>query len=295
LSSLQQFFVSIADITYAVVSADLSLRPRTNGAVQNFLVYEANPDVTIETGWDDLSATGAGSKKIFDSGAVWQLYQKDGSFLFLLYCPASGSIPYTAALMNKDYTKGRVLLHRPFFDSDQPVYPLGYPLDELLLINLLASGKGVEIHACGVIDSLGRGYLFVGQSGAGKTTVARLWQNEPGVTILSDDRIILRKADQKIWMHGTPWHGDAMLACPGKAPLTRIYFLRHGQENEILRLGKAHAISRLFACSFVPFYNPQGLDFTLRFLEEVMATIPCYELKFVPDKQAVKLLQDASD
>ena len=71
--------------------------------------------------------------------------------------------------------------------------PLEYPLDELLLQGLLARGRGAEIHACGIADGSGRGLLFVGQSGAGKTTMARLWEGERGITVLSDDRIILRR------------------------------------------------------------------------------------------------------
>jgi hypothetical protein len=33
--------------------------------------------------------------------------------------------------------------------------------------------------------------------------MARLWKDVPGVTVLSDDRIILRKMDGRIWMFGT--------------------------------------------------------------------------------------------
>ncbi len=194
--------------------------------------------------------------------------------------------------MNKDFSRSEVLLHRTYFDTNQPVYPLEYPLDELHFINFLSLGRGVEVHACGVIDSKGQGHLFVGQSGAGKTTIARIWQNEPDVTILSDDRIVLRKVRNKIWMYGTPWHGEAGLASPARSPLTRIYLLRHGQENELIHQNMVEALSRLFACSFVPFYNPKALDFTLGFFEEVVKAVPSYEFRFKPDKGVVELIQE---
>jgi hypothetical protein len=194
----------------------------------------------------------------------------------------------------RDFTHSEVSLHRPYFDPEKPIYPLEYPLDELLLINLLALGRGVEVHACGVVDASGHGHLFIGQSGAGKTTMARLWQDTPDVTILSDDRIILRQIDSKLWMYGTPWHGEAKLASPERAPLARIYFLEKGSKNELIPLRDSLALGRLITCSFIPFYSEPGVAFTLGFFEKVVKAIPCNELRFVPDKRVVEFIQDDS-
>ncbi|MCK7514181.1 MAG: hypothetical protein MZV70_65980 [Desulfobacterales bacterium] len=152
-------------------------------------------------------------------------------------------------------------------------------------------GRGVEIHACGLIDSSGRGRLFAGQSGDGKTTMAKLWQDEPAVTVLSDDRIVLRKRDGRIWMYGTPWHGDARLSSPVGTPLTTIYTLRHGSTNGLVPQRVAESVSGLFARSFVPFHDPVGLSFTLDFLQDVAENVPCHELSFVADKKVIKIVQ----
>src|SRR5205823_7896354 len=111
-----------------------------------------------------------------------------------------------------------------------PPQPLDYPLDELLMISLLARGRGVEVHGCGVIDTNGVAYLFPGHSGAGKSTIARLWRDQ-GATILSDDRLILRLRDGRVWMYGTPWHGEEQFATAASAALSRIYFLQHAPFN----------------------------------------------------------------
>jgi hypothetical protein len=163
-------------------------------------------------------------------------------------------------------------------------------LDELLLLNLLSQGRGAEIHGCGVVDAAGHGHLFAGQSGAGKSTMARLWQERKDARVLSDDRIVLRKANGKIWIYGTPWHGDAGSAAAARAPLSRIYFLRHEQENELIPTREAEAVGRLLACSFPPFYSPKGLRFTLGFLEEVVKAVGCFELGFVPDERVISAL-----
>ncbi len=283
--------IKIADIAISLISVDPELKLRVDGTTRKFLNPNATSDVTIEGCWDNLAQAENGAK-IFDSSSVWQLYQENGSYLFSFNSPIFGPIPYKIAKTERGFSKVEVALHRPYFDPNQPVYPLEYPLDELLLINLLALGRGVEVHGCGVVDTSGRGHLFVGQSGAGKTTMARLWQDNPGITILSDDRIILRQIDKKLWMYGTPWHGETMLASPERVPLTRIYFLEKGSKNELILLRDPVALGRLLTCSFIPFYSKPGLAFSLEFFEEVVKSVPCCELRFLPERSTVDFIQD---
>ena len=247
------------------------------------------PDVSVLAAWGDLRDEYHG-KMVFDSGGLWQLYRQDGTYCFRFTSPAFGRSPYKIACFDPPLPLERSTCTVITFRYDRSVYPLEYPLDELLMIHLLAGGKGVQVHACAVIDSSGNGHLFAGQSGAGKTTMAKLWQQEEEVVILNDDRIILRNIEGRLWMYGTPWHGEAGLAHPARAPLTRIYFLRHGQKNEIVPQRAAEALGRLFAHSFPPFYSPEALDFTLGFFAEMVTAVPCDELRFLPDKRVIEFI-----
>jgi len=280
----------IADITLSIHSTDPSLKLQFQGAIRNFYTQGENPDITVEIGRDDLSRMETSGKKIFDSGSTWRLYENNGNLSFYFFSEAMGPVPYKMAEVNKNFTKAKVLLHYPYFDSGQPFYPLEYPLDELLFVHFLSQGRGVEVHGCGVSDSQGKGYLFIGQSGAGKSTMAGLWKDQPGITILSDDRIVLRKMNGGFWMYGTPWHGEGRFFSASRARLSRIYFLEKGKKNEVIPYRAAEAIGRLTACSFLPFYKPEPLDFTMAFFEEMMKTVPTVELKFVPDKNVIEFI-----
>jgi hypothetical protein len=121
--------------------------------------------------------------------------------------------------------------------------------------------------------------------------MARLWEKESGVTILSDDRIILRPDGSRIWMYGTPWHGEAELASPARAPLTSVFFLRHGSENKLRAKSGANAASLLFARSFPVFYSPDGLQYSLEMYDRVAKSVPCHELDVVPNQQVVDFLR----
>jgi hypothetical protein len=261
-----------------------------SGAAERFLAGEGIAEATVTAAWGDLSEPVAGTE-IFDSSGLWKLFGKDGEYVFRFTAPGYGDHPYKEARFNPDFTRGEVTLHADYFDRGQPAYPLEYPLDELLMTNLLARGRGVEVHALGIRDLDGRGYLFLGHSGAGKSTTARLWE-ETGVLVLSDDRIILRCLDGKVWMYGTPWHGEEKLAAAERTELTHIFVLGRGAENELVALAPAQAVSNLFTRSFVPFYNAAALGYTLEVLQQVAGAVPCAELRFVPDRKVVEFVRE---
>ncbi len=287
----RRLLLRIADLTVEVTCDESIFNLGVEGAKEKFIVHEGVPDVRIRAAWGELSEDVKG-RKLFDAGIIWQLYQHNGSYVFRFGSLAFGNRPYKIAIFNQDFSLGEVYLHRAFFRPGQPVDPLWTPLDELLYINLLAKGKGTEVHACGLIDSEGLGHLFVGKSGAGKTTMAKLWQGVQGVTVLSDDRIILRQLGDKIWMYGTPWHGEGGMAVASKAPLSRIYFLQKAENNELLPLKEAEAAARLTACSFPPYYNRKAMEFTLGFLSEVVKEVLCYELRVKPDKRVIEFISN---
>jgi hypothetical protein len=176
--------------------------------------------------------------------------------------------------------------------------PLAYPLDELLIMHCLTQESAIELHGVGIVGPDSASNLFVGHSGAGKSTTARLWTSLRKVEILSDDRIIVRESParelrpgedpRQIFMYGTPWHGEGCFALPKRAPLTRIFVLEHGHGNVITRLTRSQMVAELFARSFVPFHRHEYVDHALSFLERVADTVPCYRYSFEPDERAVE-------
>jgi hypothetical protein len=227
---------------------------------------------------------------LFDSGVVWRLFRERDEYVFSLRSSAAGPAPYRLANFNTSFSAGRIRLNRSRLPNDTVVEPLEYPLDELIMIQLLARGRGVEIHGCAVIDQDGAAYLFAGQSEAGKSTTARLW-HEQQATVLSDDRVILRLRDNKVWVYGTPWHGEEDFACAASAPLDRIFFLEQGRANSVRDIAGAAAAAQLVACCFAPFHDSAGMDFTLEFITTTIGRVPCSVLTFVPEPSAVQFVR----
>ncbi len=288
LGGAQSLAFRVGGTSFALASED-DINMALDPGLRDFQIEPASSDIQIQVSWTKKLEIPSG-EPLFNSGGLWSLFNESGGYRFYFSTPYLGASPYKAAWFDPDFQRGELVLFRPYFDLRKPIYPLEYPLDELLMIHRLACGEGVEMHAVGIVDDAGQGHLFLGHSGAGKSTTARLWKAESNAHILSDDRIILRLRGGRIWMYGTPWHGDAGIASPDAAPLSRIYLLEHSSKTELVSLAPGRAAAELFTRCFVPHHSQKGLQFTLRFLDRVTREIPCSIFRFVPDKSAVEAI-----
>ena len=286
----RESWLSIANVTIAVRCEDDRLGWTWEEPVSRFLVDrpadDRAADVELTVALDE-PATGrvVDSSPAFDSGAVWRLFREPEGYRLDFHSAAFGDAPYKSARFDESFTRGTILMQ----PHAAHLNPLDYPLDEVLMANLLGRGRGVELHSCGVIDGDGRGHLFVGVSGAGKTTTARLWEGS-ATGIVSDDRVIVREHEDAMWMFGTPWHGEAELSMPGGAPLAGVYLLVQADANELVSLTPAEAVARLFRCTFPLFFDGAAIDFTLSFLERLASSVPVRELRFTRDRAVVDLV-----
>jgi hypothetical protein len=267
-------------------------------SLEPFRVDTGAFDIEIQVEWTDYFSPPTG-RKLFDSGSVWRLHDDGEGFQFDFCAPVLGEQPYKRLVVDRLFRRAVLQMNEKYFGgADYLPAPLDYPLDELLIMHRLTQEKAIELHSCGIVRLDGTGNLFVGHSGAGKSTTTRLWTAREDVEVLSDDRIIVRRDDKQeggMRMYGTPWHGEAMYASPESAPLARILILEHGRGNVLTRLSPSQAVAELFARSFVPFHRHEYVDSALTFLQEVVDSVPCYRYSFEPDQRAVERILDFRD
>ena len=153
-----------------------------------------------------------------------------------------------------------------------------------------ASLRTALFHAA-VIGCGGRGYLFLGKSGTGKSTHARLWlKHVPGSELVNDDNPVVRiEADGTAWVYGSPWSGKTPCYRNMRLPLGGFVQIAQAPYNAIRRLKGIAAYAAL-----VPSISGKRWDRAiadgLHETENDLATnIPVWHLDCLPDEAAARL------
>ncbi len=257
-------------------------------AVYQHFTGGSAPDTALQVHYrDDWSI--ALDRVLFQVEQKWTLGLWQGKKVLLK--SNSADLSSHALLLEPDLSSGEVFcLGQGWLDASKSFYPLLFPVDMLLSVNLLARGKGIAIHAAAV-DDRGIGRLFVGRSGQGKSTMARLWHEHSDGKVLNDDRVLIGRQDGAYRVHGTPWHSSLPVVSSSSVPLDAIYVIHHADQNCIIPLSPIEAAARLMAGCFTTYWDPEGMAFTLDFLAGLVASVPCFELGFRPDPEIVDFVR----
>lgn len=149
---------------------------------------------------------------------------------------------------------------------------------------------GMQLHASAVAWE-GRGYLFSGQCGVGKSTHTRLWQELLGeeAVVFNDDKPALRRLEEGWYAYGTPWCGKDGINANMKVPLAGICFLVQGPENRIRRMTEGEAIPLLITQTMNWFNKEDKMQLMLSCVERLAAEVPIYLFQNRPEKEAAML------
>jgi hypothetical protein len=281
--------LEVARIGLSIRTADPSLRLVAEPAHVPFLADAVGEDCAevILGPASGRPASRPRGRTLFDTGSVWRLEEVGDNRLLTFRSAIFGREPYLAVEFDREYTRGRgeTLVGGPILCAGE-LHPFVYPFDEVVFLARLSRERGVLVHACGVAAD-GRGFLFLGTSGAGKSTTARLWKERGGVSILSDDRIVVRREADGYRIYGTPWHGEAGWETPASAPLEVVFILEQAPRNRVLEMGPSQAVAQMMVRAFPAMWDQPGLEFAVRFLSELAARVPVRRLQFLPEPAAV--------
>ena len=149
---------------------------------------------------------------------------------------------------------------------------------------------GLYLHASAV-ELDGKAYLFSADSGVGKSTHTRLWQQLHGskARIINDDKPALRCLDGVWYAYGTPWCGKDGINQNRRVPLAGICFLKRGERNAIVQLSSMEVLQRIMTQTMHKFTRKEKTTALLSHLDKLLSQIPVFELECLPDEAAARL------
>ena len=139
---------------------------------------------------------------------------------------------------------------------------------------------GVMLHAAGIVRE-GFAYLFLGHSGAGKTTVSRLSSK---FTVLNDDLVILIKEGKDWWAYGTPFCNPSQVKpAPRCAPIKAIFSLIHANEVQLASMRSGEGVAELIANTPILSEDPIRIAVLLERFFQITRCVQVKRLYFLKD------------
>ncbi len=247
----------------------------------------ADPIARVALWWEEGDAPEPPGELIYDPGSIWRMYRSGPDFHAVLTYHDAVLAEQARCVLRTDAGWDDVTIVER--RSAAPFRSLlGGGAGELLLRTTIVRTGGLVLHASGV-DDHGRGIVFPGRAGAGKSRLLSLWQGVPGAVAMNDDRIAVRVGPSGAECHGTPWGGTEDIARNHAAPLAALVLLEPEPALQLERLAPGAAMQRLIPRAFLPFWDPALLERALANLEALVAQVPAYVLRGAPCAEAIAL------
>lgn len=268
--------LNVAGLQLALDAREAGVRMSVPPCHAGFLAAGGQEVLTL-TVRDGLLRESTTWQPLYVTPEAWQLWRDEaGRYVFVA---GRDSPPGRQVTVDASFRSGELLGR--FAASTVPAesrYPL-FDLENILFVNWLAGHGDLVLHASGVVVD-GRGYAFVGKSGAGKSTLAAAFLGVPGVTVLGEDSLVLRREAGGFRIYGTPWHVDPARCAAADAPLEKLFFLDRTRRTGSEPYPPADGVARLLQTAFIPYYRPAAVTGIVDTLAHLAARVPFYMLSY---------------
>lgn len=235
-----------------------------------------------------------GDRVLCESNLQWRALSAGTGTAFQFHHPPTGLL-YCQAVVSADFSRAEILFSeeswRSLDASKARAWELPYPLDQLLFVPALARRGAFLLHACGAAIG-GRGFVFAGHSGDGKTTLAGLLSAE-GTMLLSDERVAVRDAESGFMAHGTPWPGEGNVVSSASHPVSSMFVLRKAPRHALGPPSSSLA-AELLARAIVPYYLPEVAQRILDVFSRLAESVPLRNLHFARSSGLPALLREVA-
>ena len=156
----------------------------------------------------------------------------------------------------------------------------------MVMYALATAGEGTALFHAAVVSHLGKAYMFLGKSGTGKSTHARLWlQYIEGTELVNDDNPVVRDGV----VYGSPWSGKTPCYRNVSYPVGGIVVLSQAPYNKIQRLKGIPAYVALVESISGKRWDERIADGLHQTENALAMNVPMWHLECLPDEEAARV------
>lgn len=153
---------------------------------------------------------------------------------------------------------------------------------------LLIQNNGFLIHSAGAVIN-GKGYLFIGKSGSGKSTICKILQKsevrcqKSEIKILTDELMPVRIMNGKAKIYPSPFWGELRQGRGDRVEgieLEKIFFLKKSNVNKIEKITNARCYKKMLRCIMNFSKNSGDVQKIMRTLDKIGNKTKFFDLKF---------------
>ena len=184
-----------------------------------------------------------------------------------------------------DYSHATVVLH----------YEHLFGLNNAMMVMyaMSTSDKLTALFHSSVISYQGKGYMFLGKSGTGKSTHSSLWLKYiENTELMNDDNPVVRIINGQPWVFGSPWSGKTPCYRNIKAPVGAIVQLSQAPYNKIHRIKGLKAYATLLPSISGMRWDKHQAEGLHETENKLAGSANVFHLECLPDEAAARLCME---
>ena len=212
-----------------------------------------------------------------------EMYRQQEEWLFRVSVSRDGEI-VSAMRCSADWTDVQLYMDAAY---------MRFAVDNaaMLVYAFATAGHKTLLFHSSVTVKDGKGFMFLGHSGTGKSTHSRQWLAAfEDAWLLNDDNPAVRiMEDGKVYVYGTPWSGKTPCYKSAEAPVGALVQLAQAPENKITLLRMTQAYPYILASVSGLKVLPQTMDLLYETIAQLLEKCPVYKLECLPNPDAARL------
>ena len=161
----------------------------------------------------------------------------------------------------------------------------------MLVYAFATADKKILLFHSSVTVRNGKGYMFLGHSGTGKSTHSQQWLTAfEDAHLLNDDNPVVRLMDDsKVIVYGSPWSGKTPCYKNECAQVGALVQLAQAPQNVITKLRMTQAYPYILASVSGLKVLPQMMDRLYESIAQLLECVSVYKLECLPNPDAARL------